>query len=96
MFDVTANLRAAGPSAATLAATTSTRRYALLQLKYATAAGSDGVEYAIGWQGLVVYGNHGLTVRGATPGGFYPADIVGHALTHSAQGSSSSPTTHPA
>lgn len=73
----TANLRAAsGAGYWTLSAA---RRFLAIQHYYnATPAGADGAQYAIQWSKLAVYGDHGLTRRGADPGGFYPSDIVGY------------------
>ena len=79
-LDSTGNLRAAGPGTGTLTATASNRRFGLLQLYYTVAAGSSNSLYAIYWTTLAVYGNHGLTGRGASPTGFYPSDIFGWAL----------------
>jgi hypothetical protein len=78
--DITASLRAAGPSTGTLTATTATRRWAGVQLYYGAAAGDDNKPYGIDWTCLAVYGDHGLTKRGtgtatAAPG-FYASDIV--------------------
>lgn len=61
-------------------------RYGWLSLSYVdTTAGSDGVKYSLGWQRLAVYGPHGLERQAlpgspSDPGGFYPSDIVIHAL----------------
>lgn len=83
--DDTGNLRAAGPGSGTFTPSAD-RRYALLILNYtATPAGGAGAVYPILWR-PVVYGDHGLTKRGSSPQGFYPADIAGHALTHSGTG----------
>jgi len=83
-FNSTSSLRAAGPDTGTLAATESTREFALVQLVFGTGAGSDGVDYALYWTCLAVFGNHGLTVRGTQDathaGGFYAADIVRYVL----------------
>lgn len=78
--DATATLRAAGPGTGTLTATTDDRRVAVVNLLYDTAAGSDGVEYAIFWTCLAVYGTHGLTKRGTATAteaqGFYVSDVI--------------------
>jgi hypothetical protein len=55
------------------------RRFAGLRLAYAIAATGDG-QYALWWKGVTVYGDHGLTLRGDDPGGFYDADIIRHAI----------------
>lgn len=57
-------------------------RYGMLQKAYATTpAGAQGARYLTTWRNIAVYGNHGLTRRGADPGGFYPSDIARHALS---------------
>lgn len=81
------DLRASGPSATALDATTSTRRYAVLQLYYNVApAGDPGTEYPIDWSNIAIHGTHGLTRRGAAPQGYYPGDIAKHAHDDSGAG----------
>lgn len=76
----TGNLRAAGPGTGTLTSTSAgNRTVAAVQLAYNTAAGG-GLKYTLYWDRLAVFGEHGLTKRGAAPQGFYPSDIAGHAL----------------
>ncbi len=57
-------------------------RYGLLIIQSTTTpqgtAGS-GKQYNQYWRNPAVYGNHGLTRRGADPGGFYTSDIAQHA-----------------
>jgi hypothetical protein len=81
----TANLAAAGPGSGTFTPAT-TRRFGLILFGYTAAGGTAGTIYQIDWSKVAVYGNHGLTKRGSAPEGFYPTDIVGHALTDSASG----------
>jgi hypothetical protein len=72
---------APGPTAATLSATTSTRRYAGLIVRYMATTALDGSWTAF-WRGLAVYGNHGLTKRGTEPdAGFYASDIITNAVS---------------
>lgn len=77
-FDISANLRAAGPGAGvSLSATTDDRRYAALQLYYTTAAGGDEREYGIDWSQVAVYGNHGLPLLGTSaPYGVAASDVI--------------------
>jgi hypothetical protein len=80
--DSTGDLQAAGPGSADRAATTS-RRFAMLRLYYNAAGGTAGsnLRYSIYWTNLRVFGDHGLTIRGASAAleGFYPSDIADHA-----------------
>jgi hypothetical protein len=79
--DNSGNLRASGPGAGTLTATTDDRVRGLANLHYASGPAGDQREYAIDWDTLAVYGNHGLTLRGTEPdAGFYDADMVEHVL----------------
>jgi hypothetical protein len=55
-------------------------RYLLLQNAAAAGPVSTDTPSLAQWTKLAVYGNHGLTRRGEEPGGFYPSDIVRHAL----------------
>jgi hypothetical protein len=67
---------AVGPTAATLTATTATKRYALLQSFYGGTFTGDG-EWAAFWRSPAVYGTHGLTKRGTEPNaGFYASDVM--------------------
>lgn len=62
-------------------------RYTFVSFFYnVTPAGAPGYQYSIHLRNPTVYGNHDLTKRGSAPEGFYPADIVRHALTHSGAG----------
>lgn len=62
--DTTGVISTAGPGTVDLAATTSTRKFALLQFFYnSTAAGTDGTTYAIDWTSVRLIGP-GLTVYG--------------------------------
>lgn len=80
------NLRAEGPGEGTafpgadfvfIPATNIT-----LSLRYAVGpAGGPNQRYAVYWTKIAVYGQHGLTKRGPSPGGFYTYDIVKHALS---------------
>lgn len=75
--DTTADLRAAGPGSGTLTTSTS-RRFAFLRHYYSAAGGAAGTEYNIDWRNLAVYGRHGLTPRGTSPGGLYVSDVLRH------------------
>lgn len=58
------------------------RRYYFISLSE-TAGAACAVDNSIALlalRSLAVYGNHGLTKRGAAPGGFYAADAVAHAV----------------
>lgn len=81
--DNTGELRGAGPGTGTLAATTSTRRFAWLNLWYDAASASNS-EYLIDWPCVAVYGDHGLTKRGTASAtdaqGLYASDVVAHAV----------------
>lgn len=83
--DASANLRAAGPGTGSLAATTTTRDWAMALLAYAVAVTStSGIHCAVLWTYLGVVGNHGLTIQGtltATGGlGVLASDVVQHAV----------------
>lgn len=86
-YDQTANLAAAGPGSGTLAATTSARRFAAVELLYnnAPAGGSDNCVF---WTVLAVYGSHGLTKRGTadatTAQGFYIHELVADVVRRTA------------
>lgn len=58
--DGTGNLRAAGPSSAVVAATGTEKTWALMQLFYNAAGGTDGVKFSIMWSDVKVIGAHGL------------------------------------
>lgn len=76
-----ANQRAVGPASSTLVFT-SAKRFAQAIVSYAATGGVDGLEYPIYWTQLIVYGDHGLTIRGLEPNaGFYDADLISYALT---------------
>lgn len=77
-FDNTGALRAAGPGTGTLTATTTTRRFVQAQLTYGVAGGTAGMEYALDWRNLAVYGKHSLTLRGTAPSGLYASDMLRH------------------
>lgn len=77
--DGTGNLRAVGPGSGTLVATTNTRRFAAVYLRFNGSGGDDGKDYEIAWTALPVYGAHGLTLRGTEPdAGFLASDVVRH------------------
>lgn len=76
--DTTADLQAAGPASGTLTATAA-RRFAMLRHHYDVAGGTAGMEYSIDWQ-VAVFGDHGLTKRGAAPEGFYASDVIRHVV----------------
>jgi hypothetical protein len=79
--DAGAEQRAAGPGSGTLTATAANRRFAMIQFFYnASVANAASAQFPLFWQ-PAVYGNHGLTKRGAAPSGFYPSDIVRHVLS---------------
>jgi len=84
-FDTTINLRAVGPGSGTLT-TTAARRYAQLLMYYPAAgpAGAAGTKYSLYWGPVAVYGDHGLTKRGANPQGLYVSDIVSHIVASGA------------
>jgi hypothetical protein len=78
--EATANLQ--GPESTGFLNPATACRFALAQHKYAaTPAGAQGDIFNCTWKSLATYGNHGLNVRGALPGGFYPSDIARHALS---------------
>lgn len=88
-YDVTSNLRAAGPGTGTLTATVATRRFAGAQLYYAAGpAGAANLPYNIDWTCLAVYGNHGLTTQGTgtatSAPGLYGSDIVADIVSRAA------------
>ena len=89
-YDPTSSLRAVGPGLGSLAATTTTRKFGLVQLNYAAAGGTSGSTYSVFWTYLGVVGRHGLTIRGtlaATGGiGVYASDVVAHAVAKYAPG----------
>lgn len=83
--DVTANLRAATSTPATLAATAANRTWAAVIHRYNASGGSAGIQYTISWTRLVVYGTHGLTLRGTEPdAGFYVSDLIDNIVAQGA------------
>lgn len=82
--DSSGNLRAAGPGTFTVTATATNRRFAVLFLTYGAAGGTAGAKSVIFFTCLAAYGDHGLTKRGTADAtnaqGFYPSDIVAHAV----------------
>lgn len=63
----------------------SVQRYALISVSNdgpdVSGSPPTGVPIGIALSNPAVYGNHGLTGRGATPQGFYPSDIAGFAIS---------------
>jgi len=80
--DQSGNLKAAGPGTGALTASTDDRRWARVQFFYTDAGtGAGDATFEIYWTNLIVYGDHGLTLRGTEPAaGFYDADIIRHAI----------------
>lgn len=72
------NLRAAGPGAGRYTFS-APARYAMLQLTYSGAGGTD-VEYSIAWQNLALYGDHGLPLIGDEPKGVAASDVIRHVI----------------
>lgn len=65
----------------TLTATAGNRYFSVVELVYDGAGGVDNRMYGLYWT-PVVYGRHGLTLRGTEPAaGFYPSDIARDALS---------------
>ena len=88
-FDLTANLRAAGPGTGTYTPSTTGRRFAFIQHYYNTGpAGNANTDYGLYWTCLAVYGSHGLTKQGTEDAtnakGFYASDIIRHAVSNAA------------
>jgi hypothetical protein len=84
--DTSGNLRAAGPGANYLTATTSDRVIAFLEFRYLVEAGAANVSYAVNWAKLAVYGKGFRasvysTGRGADPVGYYPSQIAAYAAS---------------
>lgn len=80
----TGSLTAVGPGQGSISASTTSRRYAVVQLLYLQPSGADGVEYGIAWTSLAVFGDHGLP-RYGTPSatsapGVLASDVVKHAV----------------
>lgn len=78
-------IRSAGPGTNGVIASTATRRWAMVLLEYAAATtGNDGLEYAVFWTCLAIYGTHGLPLVGAfgftQAQGVLASDVTGHAL----------------
>lgn len=62
---------------------TTTRRYALIHL-YFNATSSGTGDWKLYVEHLRIFGDHSLTKRGTSPyDGFYPSDIIKHAVTSS-------------
>lgn len=78
--DSSGSLLAVGPGGFTLSASTNTRRFATLELHYSGSPGGlDGVEYAVDWSDVAVYGNHGLpllTTNGSAPYSVAASDVI--------------------
>lgn len=88
-FDLTANLRAAGPGTGTYTPSTTSRRFALLQHYYnAGPSGNANTDYGLYWTCLAVYGRHGITWQGTADAtnayGFYASDIIRDAVRRAA------------
>jgi hypothetical protein len=82
--DASANLRAAGPGTGTLAATSSNRKFGIVQLLYIASGGASGQTNPVYWTFLGVIGTHLLPIQGAvgaTGGiGVLASDVVQHAV----------------
>jgi hypothetical protein len=81
--DTTGDLQISGATSGTLSATDHAKRFAAVRLFWSapSAAGTAGQVFPINWTDLVVYGDHGLPVRGTEPdAGFYDGDIWAHAI----------------
>lgn len=67
---------------------TAALRFANLQHYFngAGGAGASGVNYAVLWRKLAVFGDHGLTIQGTAPGGFYTGAMIGHLVRNFAGG----------
>lgn len=76
-FVTTGALAGAGPGSGTFTLTTP-YRYAFVTFNYGVGPASiDGMAYNLDWTRLVVYGNHGLPMVGATaPFGLAGSDII--------------------
>lgn len=74
-LDSSGNLRI-GSKTGIFAATHAKQRYARFQFYYAVGGGGAGQVYGLNWRKIAVYGAHGLTKRGAEPGGFYASDVM--------------------
>jgi hypothetical protein len=88
-FQSTGDLQAAGPGTGTITASTSTRDWSCAQLNWGGgAAGTAGLRHEIFWTCLAVYGNHGLTKRGAEDAtnakGFYVSDMIADVVRRAA------------
>lgn len=76
-IDQTGNFSTNGSG--TLAASAGNRVFVDLLAEGATATGgADGNVYAVYFDAIAVYGNHGLTGRGPAPVGFYSSDIAAY------------------
>jgi hypothetical protein len=80
--DTTSNLAGAA-SAGYLDATTDDRTAAMVQLYFDGTFTGDG-DWYVDWKSLAVYGNHGLTLRGSAPGGFYASDVIADVVSRAA------------
>lgn len=74
-----------GTTMPTVFTPTTAERYGVVHVHYSvTGAGTQGGKYIGYWQGLTVYGNHGLTLysTGASPSppGLLASDVIGHAV----------------
>lgn len=47
-----------------------------LNVEWSTSGGAAGTSYSVDFTNIAVYGNHGLTVRGSAPEGFYASDVI--------------------
>lgn len=75
-FETTGDLHATGTQTGTFIPATK-RRFLNVYLDYAISGGVAQARYAIYWRQLIVYGTHGLTVRGTEPdAGLYASDVV--------------------
>lgn len=72
----TGTLSGAPPNSGTFTAAAG-QRYGALQFDAVlTGAGTTGINYALQWNRVVVYGSHGLTQLGTVPGGLAGSDII--------------------
>lgn len=75
-YDQSGYLTAPGPGSGTLSASIDTRTWAMVQMFYDAAGGTEGQVYPIHWYNLAVVGRHGLPIRtNGVTGGFYPDDL---------------------
>ena len=65
-----------GTNSGTLTATTA-GTYAMVEFFWTSAATTADVIYQEAWKRLIIYGDHGLTLRGTEPeAGFYVSDLI--------------------